>query len=52
MKAQYKNNDTLTRTMNSKCHRTIKNTEYTTEKTVQGVPSWPPDDGLKLTRNM
>jgi hypothetical protein len=32
--AQYKNNDTVTRTTNSKCHRTTKNTEHTTEKTV------------------
>jgi hypothetical protein len=35
--AQYKNNDTVTRTMNSKCHRTTKNTEYTTEKTVHCI---------------
>jgi hypothetical protein len=34
MKAHYKNSDTVTRTINSKCHRTIKNTEYTTAKTV------------------
>jgi hypothetical protein len=33
MKAQYKNNDTVTRTMNNKCHRTTKNAEYTTKDT-------------------
>jgi hypothetical protein len=34
MNAQYKNSATVTRTINSKCHRTTKNTEYTTQKTV------------------
>jgi hypothetical protein len=34
MKAHYKNNDTVTRTINSKYHRTAKNPEYTTEKAV------------------
>jgi hypothetical protein len=29
MKAQKRNNDTVTRTMNIKCHRTTENTEYT-----------------------
>jgi hypothetical protein len=40
MKAQYKNNDTVTRTMNSKCHRTTKNTEYTARNKEQSFQTF------------